>query len=524
MLDTALLRQVSDVFAALDAHYTLDFYGDPAHAKFAEYRDFLTDFASTSPHLDLRTTEAAGRLDCTLLRGDASTGITFRGIPGGHEFTSLILAVLNADGKGKNLPDAGLTRRIERLNATAERPQKLTTYISLSCTNCPDVVQALNIVALLHPHIAHEVVDGGVFTAEVEALQLQGVPAVLHEGLLLHSGRSTMADLIDRLEAKLGALPDAAGALAEAHEADVIVLGGGPAGASAAIYSARKGLRVALVAERVGGQVKETVGIENLISVPHTTGATLAANLATHLADYPIEVFEHRRVEAVDLSGAVKTVRVRGGETFRAPALVLATGAGWRKLGVEGEAEYLGRGVHFCPHCDGPFYKGKRVAVVGGGNSGIEAALDLAGICTHVTVLEFADTLRADSVLVEKARERANIDIYTEVQTTAVVGNGEKVSGLRVKDRTTGEERELALDGVFVQIGLSPNTDIVADALMLNGRREIPVDSGCRTAIPGVYAAGDATDVPYKQIVVAIGEGAKAALSAFDDRMRGIIG
>jgi alkyl hydroperoxide reductase, F subunit len=338
----------------------------------------------------------------------------------------------------------------------------------------------------------------------------------------VHGGRGEMAGLLDELEEKFGT--ETANLEAIRRNYDVVVIGGGPAGSAAAIYSARKGLNVAIVAERIGGQVKDTVGIENLISVPQTTGAELASNLGKHIGAYPIDVFENRKIESAALHGCPKEISVKGGETFVAGAVIIATGASWRKLGVEGEADYLGRGVHFCPHCDGPFYKGKRVAVIGGGNSGIEAALDLAGICSHVTVLEFADKLLADNVLQEKARATENIEIFTMSQTTAVLGDGQKVTGLRVKDRNTEQEREISLDGIFVQIGLAPNTQAFAEQLELSPRREIQVDRTCRTSVSGVYAAGDCTDVPYKQIVVAIGEGAKASLSAFDDRVRGVIG
>jgi alkyl hydroperoxide reductase subunit F len=299
------------------------------------------------------------------------------------------------------------------------------------------------------------------------------------------------------------------------------VLGGGPAGASAAIYSARKGLKVGVVAERIGGQVKETVGIENLISVPHTTGSQLADDLRTHLNHYPIELFENRRIELAELHGKEKKISVKGGETFSAPAVIIATGAGWRRLNVPGEAEYIGRGVAFCPHCDGPFYAGKEVAVVGGGNSGIEAAIDLAGICKKVTVIEFLDSLKADQVLQDKARSLPNVTIITSTQTTEVIGNGEKVTSLRLKNRQNGEEHNLALDGVFVQIGLSANSQPFREALEVSPIGEIKIDAHCRTNLPGVYAAGDVSSVPYKQIIIAMGEGAKAALSAFDDRMRG---
>lgn len=517
MLDAALLSQVKDIFSSLQSDYTLDFLADSSHESFGDFSTFLSEFASTSERITLRHTEAAEKLQFSLLKDGQPTGIVFRGIPGGHEFSSLLLAVLNADGKGKNLPDEALARRIQSLRG----PIRLRTYVSLTCTNCPDVVQALNVMALLHGDFEHEVVDGALFQAEADALRLQGVPAVLSDNTLVHSGRGSLAEILDELEAAFGTEEVEQEPIE--REYDLVVVGGGPAGASAAIYSARKGLRVAVVAERIGGQVKETVGIENLISVTHTTGAELAARLGEHIADYPIDVFENRRVERSELRDAQKRVYVRGGEVFVAPAVIIATGASWRKLGVEGEADYMGRGVHFCPHCDGPFYKGKRIAVVGGGNSGIEAAIDLAGIAEHVTVLEFADTLRADTVLQDKAKSLSNVDIYLSSQTTAVLGDGERLTALRVKDRTNEQEREIALDGVFVQIGLSPNAAAFADQIELSSRGEIPVDAFCRTTTPGVYAAGDVSTVPYKQIIVAMGEGAKAALAAFDDRVRGVI-
>ena len=310
---------------------------------------------------------------------------------------------------------------------------------------------------------------------------------------------------------------------AEVKEYDVIVAGGGPAGVSAAIYSARKGLRVAIVAERVGGQVKETVGIENLISVPETTGNELAGNLKTHLLRYPVDLLEHRKVEKVEVIGKQMQIITSVGEKFLAPALIIATGASWRKLNVPGEAEYIGRGVAFCPHCDGPFYKGKHVAVVGGGNSGIEAAIDLAGICSKVTVFEFMDELKADSVLQDRLKSLPNVEVFVSSQTTEVIGNGDKLTALRIKDRKTEEERLVELDGVFVQIGLSANSSVFRDIVETNRPGEIMIDAHCRTNVTGIYAAGDVSTVPYKQIIISMGEGAKAALSAFYDRVRGII-
>ena len=519
MLDHSILEQVKGVFQPLEGHYNFHVTVDPSHEKAAELREFVQEMASCSDKLSCHIDESANQqLEFTLQKEGKETGVKFRGIPSGHEFTSLLLAVLNADGKAKNLPDEMITRRIQALKGSIQ----LKTYVSLSCTNCPDIVQALNIMAILNPNIEHEMIDGAVFQKEAEAMNIQAVPAVYADGKQIHVGRGSLGELLEKLENTYGSEPQGEVEPVE-RQFDVIVLGGGPAGASAAIYSARKGLNVAIVAERVGGQVKETVGIENLISVPYTTGAELANALKTHIDKYGIAIFENRKIETVELQGAEKKIHVIGGETFVAPAVIIATGASWRKLNVEGETEYIGRGVAFCPHCDGPFYEGKEVAVVGGGNSGIEAAIDLAGICKKVTVFEFADVLKADQVLVNKAKSLPNMEIFTSSQTTQVVGNGEKVTAIRVKDRTTNEEKDYPLDGIFVQIGLAANSAPFRDVLEMTRIGEIVTDEYCRTTVPGVYAAGDVSNVPYKQIIIAMGEGAKAALSAFDDRIRGVL-
>lgn len=520
MLDKDILEQVKAVFAGLASTYTFSATYDPENEKAGELRSFLTDFCSCSDKLNLETNEAQGSgLQFEIIKDGQPTGIAFRAIPGGHEFTSLLLAVLNADGKGKNLPDEAVRRRIQAIKG----PVALTTYMSLSCTNCPDVVQALDIIALLNPAVSHTIVDGGLWQDEVEKLGIQGVPTVMADGETLHVGRGDLGTLLAKIEEKYGAeQPESFEPIERSY--DLLVAGGGPAGAAAAIYSARKGLKVAVVAGRIGGQVKDTVGIENLISVPKTTGQKLADDLKQHLGEYPIDIFENREIEKADLaSGKTKTLYAKGGETFKAPAVVIATGASWRKLNVEGEAQYIGRGVAFCPHCDGPFYKGKHVAVIGGGNSGIEAAIDLAGICSKVTVLEFADTLRADTVLQDKAKSLPNVEIFTSRQTMRVIGDGKKVTAIEVKDRTNEQTTTIALDGIFVQIGLAANSKPFEGQLPMTPRKEIKTDEFCRTAVEGVYAAGDVTNVPYKQIIIAMGEGAKAALSAFDDRVRGII-
>ena len=519
MLDTNILSQVRDLFQGLQSNYTLAAVIGSDNDKAVEMREFLNDFASMSDRLTVTFVEdESHQLAFSLLKDGQETGIRFRGIPNGHEFTSLLLAVLNADGQGKNLPDEAISRRI----AAIQGEIKFETYVSLTCTNCPDVVQALNVMALLNPSISNEMIDGALFQDEVSRRNIQGVPSVFVNGEPFHTGRGDLGELLQKLEDRMGSSETAIGEPIE-RTYDVVVLGGGPAGASAAIYSARKGLRVGIIAERIGGQVKDTVGIENLISVPQTTGAQLAADLKEHIGRYEIDVFENRKIDRVALQGTQKRVFVRSGEEFVSPAVIIATGASWRRLNVEEETRYIGHGVHFCPHCDGPFYRNKNVAVIGGGNSGIEAAIDLAGICRNVTVLEFADKLGADTVLQEKAHSLGNVDIFVSSQTTAVLGDGEKVTTIRVKDRNTDTEREIKLDGVFVQIGLSPNSDLFRDQLELTARREVKIDETNRTSLPGVYAAGDVSSVPYKQIVIAMGEGAKAALSAFDDRIRGLI-
>ena len=516
MLDQSLKDQLQGIFATLEANYTFDITVSPSHESREELVELLTDVASCSDKINLQLAEGDG-LEFLLLKDGIKTDIKFRGVPNGHEFTSLLLAILNADGKGKNFPDESICARVKALKG----PIHLSTYVSLTCTNCPDVVQALNVMTLLNPQISHEMVDGAIHQDEVNALKIQGVPTVYADGQLLHVGRGDFGSLLSKLEAQYGV--DEAMTTETVREYDVIVVGSGPAGASAAIYSARKGLKVAVVAERVGGQVNETVGIENLISVPETTGSDLANNLRTHMQRYPIDILEHRRIEKIEIEDKIKSLFTASGETFKAPAVIIATGASWRRLNVPGENEYIGRGVAFCPHCDGPFYKGKHVAVVGGGNSGIEAAIDLAGICSKVTVFEFMDELKADQVLQNKAKSLPNVEIFVSSQTVEVIGNGDKVVGIRVKDRKTEEVRVIDLDGIFVQIGLSANSAVAKGLVETNRPGEIVIDNRCRTNVPGIYAAGDVTTVPYKQIIISMGEGAKAALSAFEDRVRGVI-
>jgi alkyl hydroperoxide reductase subunit F len=375
-------------------------------------------------------------------------------------------------------------------------------------------------MATLHSDFEHEVIDGAVAPEEIDALGIQGVPSVIADEKLLHSGKSTLLDLLTKLETAFGTSAQESASQDLGHF-DVLVIGGGPAGASSAIYAARKGLSVALVAERLGGQLQETKGIENMISIPYTEGVPLAAQLTDHLSKYPVKIFEHRRVRSIHNSepGANKHVALEGGESLSAQAIIIATGAKWRELGIPGEKENLGQGVAFCAHCDGPFYKNKRVVVVGGGNSGVEAAIDLAGLASEVTLLEYHEQLKADDVLTSKLRSIPHAKIVTQAKTTRVIGDGKKVTAIEFEDRATGATKTIETDGIFVQIGLLPNTHFLKGLLELTASGEIAVDSRGRTSASGIYAAGDVTTIPFKQIITAMGDGAKVALTVFEDRL-----
>ena len=513
MLDDSIKAQLQSVFAALSTDITL-VMSPSDHAQQGELRELLTALAATNPHLRVIESGHPSPVPrLTLLSGGSPTGVSFRGIPGGHEFSSLVVAVLNAAGLGRP-PDPGIQARIRRLRG----PLRLRTIVSLECTNCPDVVQALNLIALLHDDAQHEMWDGAMAESEVTRLGIQGVPAVLAGDALVHVGKADLAGLLDQLEERFGAATPTV-ETASVHEVDVAVIGGGPAGAAAAIYSARKGLKVAVVAGRIGGQVRDTLGIENLISVPYTEGVKLAADMRGHLTAAGVQVLDDRSVEEL-VDGEIKILHLKGGERVRAAQVIVATGARWRELGVPGEREHIGRGVAFCPHCDGPFYKGRRVAVVGGGNSGVEAAIDLAGICSAVTLFEFGESLRADAVLQRKLATLPNVTVVTNARTTEVVGDGSKVTAIRYEDRVARTITTRELDGIFVQIGLAPNSALVKDLVEVNRAGEIVVDGRGRTSKAGIYAAGDVANLPYKQIIIAMGDGAKTALAAFEDRLR----
>lgn len=488
------------------------------HAKRDELVGFLREIARAGDKIGFEERDTGGLLrspvSFLLEAGGKDTGVRFSGIPGGHELNSLVLAMLQASGREIRL-DAGLKTLIAEVSEALE----FEVFVSLSCHNCPDVVQTLNQFALLNPRIRTEMIDGGLYPALIAERGIQGVPSVYLNGELFAAGKVDAAGLIDQLVSRDPCIAPRDPGRARAGESlplqDLAIVGGGPAGVSAAIYSARKGLKVTLIADRVGGQVKDTLSIENLISVPGTTGPALVGAFKSHMHDYEITLKEHLRVARVE-SGGVKTLTLASGEQIRARALIIATGARWRELGVPGEKENVGTGVAYCPHCDGPFFKGKDVAVVGGGNSGLEAALDLAGLVRTVTILEFMPELKADKVLVDRAAARPNVTILRNVATRRIKASGGKVDGIEYEDRATGELHSLPLAGVFVQIGLVPNSRIVKNLVDLNELGEILVDDKCLTSEPGVFACGDVTTVPYKQIVVAMGEGSKAALSAFE--------
>ncbi|AIF98763.1 NADH dehydrogenase [Alteromonas australica] len=483
------------------------------HSKRAELVSFLSDIAGVSDKLNVEERDTQGQLRSAisfLLEADGQdTGIRFSGIPGGHEFNSLILAILHASGTELKVDDS-----VKSIVKAVKDELNFEVFISLSCHNCPEVVQALNQFALLNDNITSEMIDGGLYQNLISERDIQGVPSVYLNGELFANGKVDAASLIDKLIERDPSLKEANTGV-QLPLQDVTVIGGGPAGVASAIYSARKGLKVTVVAESFGGQVKDTMGIENLISVPKTTGPELVGNLMEHVNDYDITLKEHVRVENIE-KGNVKTITLSSGEQIRTRSLVVATGARWRELGVPGERENVGNGVAYCPHCDGPFFKGKDVAVIGGGNSGIEAALDLAGIVKSVTVFEFMPTLKADQVLIDQAEKRDNITIIKNAATRQILAENGKVNAIEYQDRSTNEVHTLDLAGVFVQIGLVPNSQFMKDVVEMTPYGEIVVDTKCQTSEAGIFAAGDVTTVPYKQIVISMGEGAKASLAAFE--------
>jgi alkyl hydroperoxide reductase subunit F len=512
MLDNNIIDQLKNVFSVLESKIEL-VYNESSHKKQEELLELLQSVELTSDNISIRTSGIDHPYPhFGIYVNGTHNGITFSGIPGGHEFSSLVLAILNSDKKGK-LPDEMILSRIKNLKGNIH----LKTYISLACENCPDVVQAFNLMSVYKEDFSHEMIDGEFVQEEIDSLKIQGVPSVLDDKELIHSGKSTLVELLEKLETNYGKNSEIT-FNQELGKFDVVVIGGGPAGASSAIYTARKGLKTAVITDRVGGQVRDTKGIENLISVPYTEGPELSNALNKHMSEYDIKTLENRRVENIE-NGNEKTLHLNSGEKIIAKSIIVATGAKWRELGVEGEKEYIGRGVAYCPHCDGPMFKGKTVSVIGGGNSGIEAAIDLANIVEKVIVVEFAPELKADKVLIQKLESLNNVSIIKNARTDKVIGDGDKVTALEYEDRDSGEINSLKVDGIFVQIGLVPNSHFLGDFVEKNKFGEIIVSDKCRTNVDKVYAAGDVTTVPYKQIIISMGEGAKAGLSAFEDLM-----
>lgn len=474
-------------------------------------RDMLAlidELTAMSPKIKVEKAKLERTPSFSVNRVGENTGITFAGVPLGHEFTSLVLALLQVSGRPPKV-DESVVKRVQNLRGT----YRFETYVSLTCHNCPDVVQALNAMSVLNPNISHTMIDGAAFKEEVEQKGIMAVPTVFLNGKLFASGRMSLEDIL----AKLGSAPDAS-SFANKEPFDVLVIGGGPAGATAAIYAARKGIRTGIVAERFGGQILDTLGIENFISVKYTEGPKLAASIEEHVKQYNVDIMSSQRAKRLEKKDLIE-VELENGAVLKSKTVVIATGARWRNLGVPGEEEFKNKGVAYCPHCDGPLFEGKHVAVIGGGNSGVEAAIDLAGIASHVTLLEFAPELKADAVLQNRLYSLPNVTVIKNAQTTEITGT-DKVNGLTYIDRETGEEHHIELQGVFVQIGLVPNTEWLEGTVERNRFGEIIVDKRGATSLEGVFAAGDCTDSAYKQIIISMGSGATAALSAFDYLIR----
>ncbi len=483
-------------------------------AKSRELAELLEEINGLSDKITLSTDgDDARKPSFAINRPGEDTGVVFAGIPMGHEFTSLVLALLQVGGH----PPKASEETLEQIKSL-DGEMIFETYFSLSCQNCPDVVQALNLLAIYNPNVRHVAIDGALFKPEVDAREIMSVPSVYLNGEPFDQGRMSLEQILAKVDT--GATEREAAKLSEKAAFDTLMIGGGPAGASAAIYAARKGISTGIASERFGGQVVDTLGIENFISVSKTEGPKLVTALEEHVKDYDVDVMNLQRavkLTPAENEGGLHEVTFESGATLQSKTLVLATGARWREMNVPGEAEYRNKGVAYCPHCDGPLFKGKHVAVIGGGNSGVEAAIDLAGIVGHVTLFEFMGEMRADAVLQNKLASLTNVDIVLNAQTTEVTGDGSRVNGLNYKDRTTDENHHVALDGIFVQIGLVPNTEwLKGSPVELSPHGEIITDDKGMTSIPGIFAAGDVTTVPFKQIIIAMGEGANAALGAFD--------
>lgn len=513
MLDDTLKTQLKAYLERLTRPVELVASLDDSEAS-RELRELLADIRALSDKITVveKNDAPVRKPSFQITNPGSDTGVRFAGVPLGHEFTSLVLALLQVGGHPSK-EAADLLKQIKGL----EGDFNFETYYSLSCHNCPDVVQALNLMSVLNPRIRHTAIDGGLFQDEITQREVMGVPTVFLNGERFGQGRMELAEIVGKLDK--GAASHEASKLNAKDAFDVLIIGGGPAGAAAAVYAARKGIRTGVAAERFGGQVLDTMDIENFISVEKTDGPRFAAALEQHVRSYEVDIMNLQRAKAL-IPGDLIEVQLENGASLKAKTVILSTGARWRNMNVPGEEQYRTKGVTYCPHCDGPLFKGKRVAVIGGGNSGVEAAIDLAGVVAHVTLLEFAPELRADAVLQRKLHSLPNVKVITQAQTTEVTGDGHRVNGLSYKDRATGEDHKVELEGVFVQIGLLPNTDWLKGTVELSKHGEIIVDAHGRTNVPGVFAAGDVTTTPYKQIIIAAGDGAKAALSAFDHLIR----
>lgn len=506
MLEADIKQQLDQYLQLMEGDVVLRVSaGDDTVSK--EMLDLVNELASMSSRISVENVTLDRTPSFSVSRPSEETGIVFAGIPLGHEFTSLVLALLQVSGRAPKV-DADAIKQIQQIEGTYH----FESYISLSCHNCPDVVQALNVMSVLNPNISHTMIDGGAFKTEVEAKEIMAVPTVFLNGEAFGNGRMSLEEIL----AKLGTGPDAS-AFDNKDPYDVLVIGGGPAGASAAVYAARKGIRTGIVAERFGGQVMDTMGIENFIGTSYTEGPKLVASLEEHVKEYGIDVMNLQRAKRLEKTDLIE-VELENGAVLKSKSVILSTGARWRNVNVPGEAEFKNKGVAYCPHCDGPLFEGKRVAVIGGGNSGIEAAIDLAGIVKHVTVLEFAPELKADQVLQDRLHSLPNVTVVTNAQTTEITGT-DKVNGISYVSRDTNEAHHVELEGVFVQIGLVPNTDWL-DSVERNNFGEIVVDRHGATNVPGVFAAGDCTNSAYKQIIISMGSGATAALGAFDYMIR----
>ncbi|MEO5689569.1 MAG: alkyl hydroperoxide reductase subunit F [Burkholderiaceae bacterium] len=515
MLDTNLKTQLKAYLERVKLPFVITAsLDDSAGAK--EMHGLLQDIVSLTDKITLKTDGSDARKPSfTLGRPGETARIRFAAVPMGHEFTSLVLALLQVGGHPPKI-EQELIEQIKNL----EGELRFETYMSLTCHNCPDVVQALNLLAVLNPRIQSVVIDGGLYQQEVADRQVLAVPMIFLNGEHFGQGRMDVEEIVKKLDT--GAAARDAVKLNAKEAYDVLIVGGGPAGAAAAVYAARKGIRTGLLAERMGGQTMDTMSIENFISVLETDGPKFAAALEQHAKRYEVDILNLQRADKLVPAGedGLVSVHLSNGATLKSKTVIVSTGARWREVNVPGEQEYKNKGVAYCPHCDGPLFKGKRVAVIGGGNSGVEAAIDLAGIVGHVTLLEFGAELRADAVLVNKLNSLTNVDVHTQAQTTEITGADGKVNGLTYTDRSNGETRKVELEGVFVQIGLVPNSEWLKGTMELTKHGEIVVDARGQTSLPGVFAAGDVTTVPFKQIIIATGDGAKAALGAFDHLIR----